>query len=61
MNRRSPIARSLVVAGALVAAITLSSCSAFDTNNDVAVVGGERLSQDDLQAMLESKLDARAR
>jgi hypothetical protein len=39
-----------------MAAITLSSCSAFDTNNDVAVVDGKSLSQDDLQAMLESTL-----
>lgn len=56
MNRRSPIARAALVAGLLVATLTLSSCSTFTANSEAASVDGHSLSQDDLQAMLESGL-----
>lgn len=54
------IRRSVLAAGALAAALTLSatlsSCSTFTANNDVASMDGHELSQDDLQLMLESEL-----
>lgn len=54
------IRRSVLAAGALAVALTLSStlssCSTFTSNNDVASVGGHSLSQDDLQLMLDSGL-----
>ena len=54
------IRRSVLAAGALAVAltvsVTLSSCSTFTANNDVASVGGRELSQEDLQLMLDSGL-----
>lgn len=56
MTRR-PARRPLVVAAALVAALSLSSCATFDTTT-VASVGDHELSRDDLQQILESDLGA---
>lgn len=52
------IRRSLLVAGALVAALAVSSCSTFNRTSAVAEVNGHQLSRSVLQALINSDTSA---
>lgn len=48
--------RFAVLAGALLAAVSFSSCSTFDRNDVAAAIGDETLTVDDLGVILQSPL-----
>jgi hypothetical protein len=50
---------AVITAGAMIAAITLSSCATFSDNANAARVGDVELSRDDLQHYVQDALQAR--
>ena len=56
-GRVSPVKRRLALtAGALVAALSFSSCSTFDHNDVAATVNGHELTRDQLDELVEQEL-----